>query len=63
MINFISFLFNNRLFVTLGLVNSSLTCDIDTLEIQVFAAGFNMTGLYRKKAKILFINESIFRMY
>ncbi|CAF0754356.1 unnamed protein product [Rotaria sordida] len=32
-----------ELFVTLGLINSSSECDIDTLEIQVFAFGSNMT--------------------
>ncbi|CAF2358097.1 unnamed protein product [Rotaria sp. Silwood2] len=32
-----------ELFVTLGLINSSLVCDIDNLEIQVFAFGFNMS--------------------
>ncbi|CAF3328118.1 unnamed protein product [Rotaria socialis] len=32
-----------ELFVTLGLINSSLVCDVDSLEIQVFAYGFNMT--------------------
>ncbi|CAF0828334.1 unnamed protein product [Adineta steineri] len=33
----------STLFVTLGLINSSLECDISTLEIQVFAIGLNMT--------------------
>ncbi|CAF2042514.1 unnamed protein product [Rotaria magnacalcarata] len=32
-----------ELFVTLRLINSSLVCDVDSLEIQVFAYGSNMT--------------------
>ncbi len=34
-------------FVTLGLINSSPACDIDTLEIQVSVFDFDMTGLNR----------------
>ncbi len=48
---YVSNLFNNSLFVTLGLMNSSSECDIDTMEIQVFVLGFNMTGLNRYIAK------------
>ncbi|UJR26188.1 hypothetical protein I4U23_007531 [Adineta vaga] len=32
-----------NLFVTLDLLNSSTTCNIDNLEIQVFASGFQVT--------------------
>lgn len=39
------FCFYHSVIVTLGLINSSNECPINTLEIQAFVSGFNMTGL------------------